>query len=76
MAQFANRADNTNQPNQQRRQTMSKFQLKTIQEVLGCDIKQAEELMELMDQTGDYPDWSEYSNKQFRNHFKDVLAGI
>lgn len=55
---------------------MSKFQLKTIQEVLGCDIKQAEELMELMDQTGDYPDWSEYSNKQFRNHFKDVLAGI
>jgi hypothetical protein len=56
--------------------TMSKFQLETIQAVLGCDIKQAEELIQLMDETGDYPDWSEYSTKQFQNHFKMVLAGF
>lgn len=55
---------------------MSKFQLETIQAVLGCNIKQAEELIQLMDETGDYPDWSEYSTKQFQNHFKMVLAGF
>jgi hypothetical protein len=55
---------------------MSKFQLQTIQEVLGFDTKQAENLIELMDTTGDHPDWSEFSNTQFRKHFKMVLAGF
>jgi hypothetical protein len=55
---------------------MSKYQLNTIQEVLGCDIKQAEHLIQLMDETGDHPDWSEFSTKQFRSHFKIVLAGF
>jgi hypothetical protein len=55
---------------------MSKFQLQTIQEVLGFDIKQAENLIQLMDTTGDHPDWSEFSNTQFRKHFKMVLAGF
>lgn len=55
---------------------MSKFQLKTIQEVMGFNVEQAENLMNLMDQTGDYPDWSEYSNSQFRKHFKSVLLGL
>ena len=55
---------------------MSKFQLNTIQEVLGYDTQQAEQLIQLMDETGDHPDWSEFSTKQFRNHFKMVLAGI
>ena len=55
---------------------MSKFQLQTIQEVLGFDIKQAEDLMELMDTTGDQPDWSEFSTTQFRKHFNMVLAGF
>ena len=55
---------------------MSKYQLETIQEVLGCDIKQAEDLIQLMDETNDHPDWSEFSTKQFRSHFKMVLAGF
>ena len=55
---------------------MSKFQVETIQQVLGCDTKQAEELIQLMDETGDYPDWSEFSNRQFKSHFKMVLAGF
>lgn len=55
---------------------MSKFQLNTIQAVLGCDIKQAEDLMQLMEETGDEPDWSEFSDRQFRSHFKMVLAGF
>jgi hypothetical protein len=76
VAQSANPADTNNQTNQQRRQTMSKYQLNTIQEVLGCDIKQAEHLIQLMDETGDHPDWSEFSTKQFRSHFKMVLAGF
>jgi hypothetical protein len=55
---------------------MSKFQLNTIQGVLGYDIKQAEHLMQLMDETGDQPDWSEFSDQQFQSHFKMVLAGF
>lgn len=55
---------------------MSKFQLQTIQEVLGFDTKQAENLIELMDTTGDHPDWSEFSTTQFRKHFRMVLAGF
>jgi hypothetical protein len=55
---------------------MNKFQLETIQEVLGFNVKQAEDLMELMDTTGDHPDWSEFSDTQFRNHFKMVLQGF
>jgi len=55
---------------------MSKFQIGVIQEVLGFDVQQAENLMELMDSTGDHPDWSEFSDAQFRKHFKMVLAGF
>jgi len=54
---------------------MSKFQVRVIQEVLGFDIKQAENLMQLMDATGDHPDWSEFTDQQFRKHFKSVLGG-
>ncbi len=55
---------------------MSKYQINTIQEVLGFSVEQAEELLETMDTTGDHPDWSEFSDKQFRSHFKMVLAGF
>ena len=55
---------------------MNKFQLNTIQEVLGYNIQQAEELIQLMDETGDHPDWSEFSTKQFCSHFKMVLASF
>jgi len=55
---------------------MNKFQLETIQEVLGFNVKQAEDLMELMDTTGDHPDWSEFSDTQFRNHFEMILKGF
>jgi len=65
-----------NQPYTTKEKEMSKFQVETIQQVLGCDIKQAEELIQLMDETGDYPDWSEFSNRQFKSHFKMVLAGF
>jgi len=54
---------------------MSKYQLKTIREVMGCSDEQAHTLMNLMDATGDHPDWSEFSTEQFRRHFTLVLAG-
>ena len=55
---------------------MNKFQLQTIQEVLGFNVKQAENLIQRMDRTGEHPDWSEFSDTQFRKHFKMVLAGF
>lgn len=54
---------------------MSKYQLKTIQEVMGFTPDEAEHLVELMNANNDHPDWSEFSNSQFRSHFKSVLAG-
>ena len=55
---------------------MSKFQINTIKEVMGFNDEQTESLINLMDATGDYPDWSEFSTKQFRSHFKMVLLGL
>lgn len=54
---------------------MSKYQMKTIREVMNFSEEQAEHLMSLMDSTGDHPDWSEFSTAQFRRHFALVLAG-
>lgn len=54
---------------------MSKYQRQIIREVMGFSDEQAEHLMNLMDATGDHPDWSEFSNAQFRRHFLLVLAG-
>ena len=71
--QSANHADTNNQPNQQRRHTMSNYQLETIQIVMGFNDVQAENLIKLMDETGDHPDWSEASDIQYRKHFKMVL---
>jgi hypothetical protein len=55
---------------------MSKYQLNTIQQVMGFNAEQATELLNLMDSTNDHPDWSEASNKELRNHFNMVLAGF
>ena len=65
-----------NQPYTTRRQEMSKFEIETIQKVMGFNVEQTENLINLMDETGDYPDWSEASNTQLRNHFKMVLLGL
>lgn len=54
---------------------MSNFQINKIQKLLKYDTKEAEHLMQLMDETGDQPDWSEFSNKQFESHFKMILTG-
>ena len=55
---------------------MSKYQVEIIQKVMGFNHKQTENLINLMDSTGDYPDWSEASTTELRNHFKMVLLGI
>ena len=55
---------------------MSKYQVETIQKIMGFNDKQTENLINLMDATGDYPDWSEASNTELRNHFKMVLLGL
>jgi hypothetical protein len=52
---------------------MSKYQLKTVQQIMGLNAEQAENLINLMDKTNDHPDWSEYSDSQFRKHFKSIL---
>lgn len=53
---------------------MSKYQVTTIQEVMGFTAEQAEQLIQVMDANNDHPDWSEFSDRQFRSHFKSVLA--
>ena len=65
-----------NKPYATRRKEMSKFEIETIQKVMGFNVEQTENLINLMDETGDYPDWSEASNTQLRNHFKMVLLGL
>jgi adenine-specific DNA methylase len=65
-----------NKPYITRRKEMSKFQINTIKEVMGFNDEQTESLINLMDVTGDYPNWSEFSTKQFRSHFKMVLLGL
>ena len=55
--------------------TMSKYQITTIQKVMGFTAEQAQDLIKMMDIVGDYPDWSEASERQLRNHFKLILAG-
>lgn len=54
---------------------MSKYQIITIQKVMGFTAEQAEHLVQVMDMNNDHPDWSEFSDRQFRNHFKSVSAG-
>jgi hypothetical protein len=65
-----------NKPYTTRRKEMSKYQVETIQKIMGFNDEQTENLINLMDETGDYPDWSEASNTQLRNHFKMVLLGL
>ncbi len=55
---------------------MSTYEMDTICKVMGFTEEQAIELMNLMDETGDYPDWSEDSDAQLRSHFKLVLMGL
>jgi len=55
--------------------TMSKYQITTIQKVMGFTAEQAQDLIKMMDIVGDYPDWSEASERQLRNHFNLILAG-
>ena len=55
--------------------TMSKYQITTIQKVMGFTAEQAQDLIKMMDIVGDYPDWSEASERQLRNHFTLILAG-
>ena len=55
--------------------TMSKYQITTIQKVMGFTAEQATDLIQFMDMTGDHPDWSESSDRQLRNHFKLILTG-
>ena len=55
---------------------MSKYQVEIIQKVMGFNDEQTENLINLMDETGDYPDWSEASNTELRSHFKMVLLGL
>lgn len=55
--------------------TMSAYEIKTIQKIMGFTTEEAENLINLMDETGDHPDWSEDNDKQLRNHFMLVLAG-
>jgi hypothetical protein len=54
---------------------MSKFQITTIQKVMGFTPEQAEILIRLMDLTSDHPDWSEASDTELRRHFKMVMVG-
>jgi hypothetical protein len=54
---------------------MSKYQIITIQQVMGFTAEQAQDLIQVMDATGDHPDWSEATDRQLRNHFNLVLAG-
>jgi hypothetical protein len=55
---------------------MSKYQINKIQQVMAFNAEETANLINLMDATGDYPDWSEASDKQLRNHFNMVLAGL
>ena len=55
--------------------TMSKYQITTIQKVMGFTAEQATDLIQVMDMTGEHPDWSEATERQLRNHFKLILAG-
>ena len=54
---------------------MNKHQITTIQKVMGFTAEQAQDLIKMMDIVGDYPDWSEASERQLRNHFNLILAG-
>jgi len=54
---------------------MSKYQINTIKEVMGFSTEDAEVLIQMMDSTGDHPDWSESTTRELRSHFKSILAG-
>lgn len=53
---------------------MSKYQITTIERLMQCSTADAVSLLSIMDTTGDHPDWSEFSDRQLRSHFKSVLA--
>lgn len=54
---------------------MSKYQIQTIQQVMGCSDAEARQLFDRMDAANDHPDWSEFTTQQFRAHFDLVAAG-
>ena len=55
---------------------MSKYQINKIQQVMGFNAEETINLINLMDATGDYPDWSEDSDNELRKHFKMILLGL
>ena len=55
---------------------MSKYQETRIQQVMGFNAEETTNLINLMDATGDYPDWSEASDRELRNHFNMVINGL
>jgi hypothetical protein len=65
-----------NKPQTTKEKTMSKYQINKIQQVMGFNAEETANLINLMDATGDYPDWSEASDKQLRNHFNMVINGL
>jgi hypothetical protein len=52
----------------------SRAQVFTVIEVMKYTEAQAYDLVDFMDAEGEHPDWSEYSNAQFRRHFREVEA--
>jgi len=65
-----------NQPQTTKEKTMSKYQETRIQQVMGFNAEETINLINLMDATGDYPDWSEDSDNELRKHFKMILLGL
>lgn len=55
---------------------MNKYQMSRIQQVMGFNAEETINLINLMDSTGDYPDWSEDSDIELRKHFKMILLGL
>ena len=51
---------------------MSKYQKKTIMEVMSYTEAQAEALLEVMNKNNDHPDWSEYDELDFYLFFKMI----
>jgi len=54
---------------------MSDFRVRKIKRVMGYNAEQTEEFINLMDEIGAYPNWSEASNDQLLNFFQLVLLG-
>ena len=65
-----------NKPQTTKETTVSKYQINKIQQVMGFNAEETTNLINLMDATGDYPDWSEDSDNELRKHFKMILLGL